>query len=111
MLMVTEDAATVIRELIELSPNPADAGLRIASHTDEAYGEPTLELAISDRPGDDDVIVTVDDDARIYLDPVVAPDFETKVLHAEADQGRVRFLVAEQRGTDKPSQNGSGSVS
>lgn len=110
MLMVTEGAAMVIRELIELSPNPADAGLRIASQAAEPTGKATMELTISEAPGEDDVVVTIDDDARIYLDPAVAPAFDSKVLHAEADHGRVRFLVADQLGADAASQNGTGPV-
>jgi Fe-S cluster assembly iron-binding protein IscA len=107
MLMVTDDAATVIRGLIEMSPNPVDAGLRIASRPQAAKGEPAMELTISDEPAGDDVIVEVDDTARIYLDPVMAPFFETKVLHAEENDGQVRFLIADQIGPET-SQNGSG---
>jgi hypothetical protein len=103
MLMVTDDAATVIRGLIEMSPNPMDAGLRIASRP----GEPPMELTISDEPAGGDVIVEVDDTARIYLDPVMAPVFETKVLHAEENDGQVRFLIADQIGAEPSSQNGS----
>lgn len=105
--MVTEDAIAAIRGLIDSSPNPDDAGLRIASQP-EADGESRIELSVIDEPQGDDVVVTVSQ-ARIYLDPLVAKVFHSKVLHAEEADGRVRFMIADQiEGLDEMSRNGDG---
>lgn len=108
MLMVTEDAIAVIRGLIDSSPNPADAGLRIASQPEED-GQARIELSVIDEPAGDDVVVTVSQ-ARIYMDPVVAKAFHSKVLHAEeAHDGHVRFMIADQiEGLDETYRNGDG---
>jgi Fe-S cluster assembly iron-binding protein IscA len=108
MLKITEGAALAITGLVEMSTNPADAGLRIASRV-TPEGDDALELTISEEPAYDDVIVTFEDnDARVYLDPTLAPEFETKVLHAEERDGRVRFVIAEQIRLEEPSRNGDG---
>jgi Fe-S cluster assembly iron-binding protein IscA len=92
MLAVTENAATVIRDLTGQEGVPDGAGLRIA--TDESAGAFRLSLAPEPQEGDQVVDAA---GARLFLDQEAAQILDDKALDAAVDaQGGVQFAVGEQ---------------
>ncbi|GAA1817192.1 hypothetical protein HC028_21300 [Planosporangium flavigriseum] len=91
MLAVTDNAATVIRDLTEQEGVPEGAGLRIA--TDESAGAFRLSLAPEPQEGDQVVDAA---GARLFLDQEAAQILDDKALDAAVDaQGGVQFAVGE----------------
>lgn len=94
MLAVTDNAATVIRDLTSQGAVPEGAGLRIAA--DAVEGALTLSLASEPQDGDQ-VVDTAG--ARLFLDSDAANMLDGKELDASVDpEGSVQFAVAEQPG-------------
>ncbi len=92
MLVVTETATTVIRELVDRPDVPDDAGLRIAT-TEPGNSKLTVTTT---TPADGDQVVE-SNGARVYLEPESAQLLDDKVLDARVDdQGGVQFLVGAQ---------------
>jgi Fe-S cluster assembly iron-binding protein IscA len=92
MLAVTDNAATVIRELTGQEGVPDGAGLRIA--TDESAGAFRLSLAPEPQQGDQVLDAA---GARLFLDEDAAEILDDKALDAAVDaQGGVQFAVGEQ---------------
>ena len=92
MLMLTEDAAEVIRGLAEV---PGADGLRISPAAAAEGPGPAFEVEVAAGPDDQDDELEADG-ARIFLAPGAAEALDDKVLHAEAEEGQVRFRVLEQ---------------
>lgn len=94
MLTMTDNAASVIRDLTAQHLSVPGAGLRIA--TDQAAGSLTFALAEGPVPGDQ-VVDTAG--ARVFLDQPASQILDSKALDAAVDpQGRVKFGFAEQPG-------------
>jgi iron-sulfur cluster assembly protein len=92
MIAVTDNAATVIRDLTSQGEVPEGAGLRIAA--DAMEGSLTLSLAPAPEEGDQVVDAA---GARLFLDSDAAVMLDDKELDAAVDQGgSVQFAVAEQ---------------
>jgi iron-sulfur cluster assembly protein len=92
MLAVTDNAATVIRDLTSQGEVPEGSGLRIAA--DAMEGSLTLSLAPQPEEGDQVVDAA---GARLFLDSDAAVMLDDKELDAAVDQGgSVQFAVAEQ---------------
>jgi Fe-S cluster assembly iron-binding protein IscA len=95
MLAVTDNAATVIRDLTsqgEVPDGAGRAGLRIAADANE--GSLTLSLAPQPEQGDQVVDAA---GARLFLDEDAAVMLDDKELDAAVDPGgSVQFAVAEQ---------------
>jgi Fe-S cluster assembly iron-binding protein IscA len=92
MLAVTDNAATVIRDLTSQNEVPVGSGLRIAA--DASEGSLTLSLVPEPEAGDQ---VLDHSGARLFLDPDAAQILDDKELDAAVDDtGSVQFAVGEQ---------------
>lgn len=93
MLMLTDNATSVIRALVDAPQMPDAAGLRIASTQGAAEG---LSVSTTTTPEPEDQVVE-EQGARVYLEPTAAAILEDKVLDASVDaDGEVRFHLAVQ---------------
>jgi iron-sulfur cluster assembly protein len=92
MLAVTDNAATVIRDLTSQDEVPDGSGLRIAA--DAAEGALTLTLASAPEEGDQ---IVNSSGARLFLDSDAALLLEDKELDAAVEPGgSIQFAVGEQ---------------
>ena len=92
MLAVTDNAATVIRDLTSQKEVPSGSGLRIAA--DASEGSLTLSLVPEPEVGDQ---VLDQGGARLFLDQDAAQILDDKELDAAVDEtGSVQFAVGEQ---------------
>ncbi len=106
MLVLTHDAATIIRTIVDQSDTPDDGGLRIAAR--EVQGdEATLELSVAEQPDAQDEVVE-QEGAQVFLEPVAAEALSDQVLDASVDDGGVRFTLSPQPGGPLQSSNGHG---
>ena len=106
MLVLTNDAATIIRAIVDQSQVPDEGGLRIAAR--ELDGdEATLELSVADEPDTLDEVID-QEGAHVFLEPVAAEALSDKVLDASVDDGGVRFTLSPQPGGPLISENGAG---
>ena len=105
MLVLTPDAATIIRSIVGQSENGEEGGLRIAAREIEG-DEATLELSVADEPEAADAVVA-QEGAQVFLEPVAAQALADKVLDAAVDEGGVRFTLTEQPSRPVPSRNGN----
>ncbi|HVL63606.1 MAG TPA: iron-sulfur cluster biosynthesis family protein [Actinomycetota bacterium] len=94
MLIVSEEAATAIKDLCDSPGAPDGAGLRIYARP-ISDNEATLELELAPEaaPGDQ---VMEESGATIYLEPHAAVYLNDKVLDAQTDDEQVRFMINEQ---------------
>ena len=106
MLLLTHDAATVIRSLVEQSEVPEGGGLRI---TAQPLGnrQAALELSVAEEPDALDEVVE-QQGAQVFLEPIVAEALADKVLDAAIEGDGIRFEIHEQRAWPLPSVNGHG---
>lgn len=104
MLLLTHDAAAVIRSLVEQSELPEQGGLRI---TAQPLGErkAALELSVAEEPEALDEVVE-QAGAHVFLEPVVAQALADKVLDASLEEDGIRFEIHEQ--SAGPGMNGDG---
>ncbi len=94
MLVLTENATSAIRALVDSPELPEGAGLRIT--TTSADGDQDLILSAAPTPEAGDQVVETRG-ARVFLESGAAAALESEVLDAEVDQhGSVKFLVAHQ---------------
>jgi Fe-S cluster assembly iron-binding protein IscA len=111
VLVLTHDAATVIRSIVEQSDVPEQGGLRItAQPVDEQQA--ALQLAVAQEPDALDEVVE-QEGAQVFLEPVVAQALADKVLDASVEDDGVRFTIHEQpEGPEGPveSMNGDGAA-
>lgn len=89
MLMLTKDAAGVIKGLTEA---PGTGGLRISTSGGSGTA---LEAQLAPAPDPLDQVVEAEG-ARIFLAPGVPEALDDKVLDADLEGGEVRFAVLEQ---------------
>ena len=106
MLVLTQDAANIIRAIVEQSESPGDGGLRIAAREVEG-DEATLELSVAEQPEALDEVVE-QEGAQVFLEPLAAEALSDKVLDAAVDDGGVRFTLTPQPGGPLQSSNGYG---
>lgn len=101
MLVLTEEAAEVVRELIAAAPIDDDGGLRISFAA--AQPEPhTLELTLVETPDVTDEAVKTEG-AQIFLESEVAEFLDDKILDVEARSDGIQFTVRDQIGFDSTS--------
>jgi iron-sulfur cluster assembly protein len=104
VLVLTHDAATIIRGIVDQSEAPDEAGLRIAAR--EVQGdEATLELSVAEQPDELDEVVE-QEGVQVFLEPLAAEALSDKVLDASVDDGGVRFTLTPQPGGPLQSSNG-----
>lgn len=104
MLVLTQDAAEVIREIVESSPDPGEAGLRISAEP-MSETEATLEMTLAEEPEPTDAVVE-QEGARVYLEELAAEALSDKVLDASVEDEGIRFTIVEQ--TSGPIQGRNG---
>jgi len=94
MLVLTEQAATLIKGILDESEAGPDAGLRITGATD-GDGGASLEFSLASAPIDGDEVVA-DSGATIFLDGLAAEVLSDKTLDAEAHDDHFHFSLDEQ---------------
>ena len=93
MLTITDNAAEAVRQISAGSGLEPDPGLRISAGQPTPQGTP-LEITVT--AGAESTDATVEEDgARVYVDQVVAPALDDKVLDAEVEGEQVRFALLE----------------
>lgn len=105
MLVLTHDAAAVIRSLVEQSDVSEQGGLRITAQPLDDQ-QAALELAVAEEPDSMDEVVE-QEGAHVFLEPVVAQALSDKVLDAAVEGDGIRFTIEEQGGPVQ-SLNGDG---
>lgn len=91
MVIVSDHAATAIRDLTHQPQTPPGAGLRIAADA----GQQRLALSVAAGPAEDDAVIETGG-ALLFLDPQAASALDDKALDAQTDaDGQVRFTVEE----------------
>jgi iron-sulfur cluster assembly protein len=106
VLVLTNDAATIIRAIVDQSEVPDDGGLRIAAREVEG-DEATLELSVAEEPDTLDKVIE-QEGAHVFLEPLAAEALSDKVLDASVDDGGVRFTLSPQPGGPLIGENGNG---
>ena len=93
MLIMTESAAEAVRQLSAGSGLEPEPGLRITAGPATQDGPPLeIDLAAEAAPSDQTI---EDGGARLYLEELVAPALDDKVLDAEIEGDEVRFELRE----------------
>lgn len=93
MLVLTDQATTLIRALNDRPELPDDAGVRIAGPADGPTG---LVISQAPTPTNDDQVIE-QQGARVFLDATAAELLDGMVLDAKVDpEGNVQFLLASQ---------------
>jgi iron-sulfur cluster assembly protein len=91
MLTLTDNAATVVKDIADQASDAEECGLRIAANQSEA--ELTLALVSEPEPADQ---IVESAGARVFLEPGAALMLEDKVLDADvAENGAVTFAVGQ----------------
>jgi iron-sulfur cluster assembly protein len=91
MLTITDNAAEAVRQLATDSGLEPDPGLRISVGPRTADGS-SLEIDLASSAGPRDETVEAGG-ARVYLDEMVAPALDDKVLDAELHGDHVHFML------------------
>jgi iron-sulfur cluster assembly protein len=88
MLTVTEQAASMIQELLDAADLPEGAGLRIAQRDDHT----ALAMTLADAPDDWDLVVA-DRDISVFLGPMAARRVATQTLDATSSDTSAAFYL------------------
>ena len=92
MLTMTDTAAEAVRQISANSGLEPDPGLRISAGPPTPEGTP-LEIGLAGEAESNDQLVE-EGGARIYVEELVAPALDDKVLDAAVDQnGGVQFAL------------------
>jgi iron-sulfur cluster assembly protein len=89
MLTMTDNAAEAVRLISAGSGLEPDARLRISAGPPTPEGTP-LEIGVTAEPAPSDQTIE-EGGARLYVEEVVAPALDDKVLDAEIEGDQVRF--------------------
>ncbi len=93
VLVLTEQATTVIRDILEDADAGPESGLRI-SGTNVGNGDASLEFSVSERPFEGDEVVQ-DGGATVFLDEIAALVLADKTLDVEAHDDHFHFSLDE----------------
>lgn len=94
MLVLTQNATAVIREILDSSTLPDSSGLRI---TRSPEGDANLSVHTADTAEAGDQVIE-EEGLRVFLGPQAAAALDDKVLDANVDTGgQVRFLISPQQ--------------
>jgi iron-sulfur cluster assembly protein len=91
MLEVTETAAAAIRNMLDDTELPPNAGLRISAELDEQE-QTGLHLALESAPHDEDEILNAHG-VNVFLDASAAAALEHKILDAELHGDHAHFSL------------------
>ena len=94
MLTMTDQAATVIEDILRGTQAGPDAGLRI-SGTAEPGGNAQLEFSLSETQPEGDEVVR-ERGAVLYLDETAAAILDDKKLDVEGHDDHYHFSLAQQ---------------
>lgn len=94
VLILTDQAATVIEGILSESQTGPESGLRI-SGANEGNGEASLEFALAETANDGDEIVR-EGGATVYLDEIAAAVLDDKTLDVETHDDHFHFSLGEQ---------------
>ena len=93
MLTLTDTASTVVKVIVERTPDSENAGLRIAA---DEVGAVDFKVGIAPAPEPTDTVVE-SDGAKVFLEENAAVALDGKILDAQvADDGSVQFALANQ---------------
>lgn len=99
MLTLTQDAADAIRKLTEA---PTAEGVRISTAPPAMNGDAAaLQIELASQPAADDAVVEAEG-AQLYLEATAMQVLDNKVLHADVEEGAVRFAILEQPEGEQP---------
>jgi iron-sulfur cluster assembly protein len=94
MLTLTDSAASVVKTIIERTPDVTDAALRISA---SEAGATDLSLAVATEAEPNDTLVE-SAGAKVFVEQNAALVLEDKVLDAKIDEeGGVRFSIDVQK--------------
>lgn len=94
MLILTEQAATLIKEILDESEAGPEAGLRISGTVAEDSGA-SLQFSLASSPVEGDEVVE-DGGATVFLDELAATVLSDRTLDAEAHGDHLHFSLGEQ---------------
>ncbi len=90
MLTLTDSASTVVKTLIERTPDGTDAALRISA---SEVGATDLSLAVATQAEPNDTVIE-SAGATVFVEQNAALVLDDKVLDAQIDdEGSVRFSI------------------
>lgn len=93
MLTLTENASTVVKNIVDQSGGTQDGGLRISQ---DAVDSPALHVIPTEAPQPGDHVLE-ESGARVFLEETAAETLEDKILDAQVDDdGGVQFTIAVQ---------------
>jgi Fe-S cluster assembly iron-binding protein IscA len=96
MLTLTQEAATVIREIVDANEAvPDEGGLRISSDASTDGTTAQLNLTLVPAPLEDDQEVEVEG-AHVFVGPQLVEALDDKVLHAEVAGDEIHFTIEQQ---------------
>ncbi len=94
MLTLTDSASTVVKTIIERTPDVTDAALRISA---SEAGATDLTLAVATEAEPTDTVI-VSSGAKVFVEQNAALVLDDKVLDAQVDdEGGVRFSIDVQK--------------
>lgn len=94
MLTVTDSAASVVKTIVERTPDVTDAALRISA---SEAGATDLSLAVATEAEPTDTVVE-SAGAKVFVEKNAALVLDDKVLDAKIDdEGGVRFSIEMQK--------------
>lgn len=94
MLTLTDSASTVVKTLIERTPDVTDAALRISA---SEVGATDLSLAVATQAEPTDTVIE-NAGAKVFVEQNAALVLDDKVLDAQIDdEGSVRFSIDVQK--------------
>ena len=88
MLTLTENAQTLVRDIVSSPEVPAESGLRIAPSADAAQ----LELSIAEAPSPGDQVIDAGD-ARVFVEPTAAEALNDSTLDAATTDEGTGFVL------------------
>ncbi len=88
MVKLTDDAATMIQQMVRQKHLPPGAGLRIAQREDHQ----ALAMALAAKAAPGDVVVT-EHDVRLFLAPVADARLAGQTLDARSGELGAAFFV------------------
>jgi len=94
MLVLTESAKEMVRDMVAAGNASEGGGVRISSARDEEGG-PALSLELADGPAEGDHVLE-DDGTRVFLEPDAAFMLDDKILGAEQHDDHYHFSLEDQ---------------
>ncbi|HVA31168.1 MAG TPA: iron-sulfur cluster biosynthesis family protein [Gaiellaceae bacterium] len=94
MLVLTDQAREVIKEIVEGGEVAPGGGLRITA-ANESNGDTALEFELADAPLEGDEVVE-EDGATVFLDEVAASVLADMTLDVETHGDHFHFSLGEQ---------------